>query len=78
MSKTLIYLVAIFALWMYFSFSNQAQAGNLADKYKVEDFDKAQSGHGGTQVADRGEFTPGGGFGKTETTKIASGLTGKF
>lgn len=63
MSKTLIYLVAIFVLWMYFKFSNSANGGTLAEKYDVEDFDKAQSGRGGTMTANRGTFTPGGGFG---------------
>ena len=48
MSKTLIYLIAIFCLWMYFSFSSSAQ---VAKKPTVKDFDDAGSGHGGTLVS---------------------------
>lgn len=78
MSKTLIYLVAIFALWMYFTFSRNSV---------IEKADEAQSGHGGTLVNHQtggggsglsGKFTPGGGLVSTENTKIPSGLSGKF
>ena len=75
MSKTLIYLIAIFVLWMYFKFSSSANDKTLAEKYTVEDFDKAQSGTGGTLTSNRGPFTPGGGFGSDD--KVGSGLTGK-
>ena len=50
MSKTLIYLIAIFCLWMYFSFSNMANA-KKESKPTIKDFDDAQSGHGGTMVS---------------------------
>lgn len=60
MSKGLIYLIAIFALWMYFSFS----------KDTVSDFDNAGSGHGGTLVNNDGNR---GGFGnRLETTPVTS------
>lgn len=74
MSKTLIYLVAIFCLWMYFKFSSSANGKTLAEKYNVKDFDKARSGSGGTMVA----FVPGGGFYSPETVKMSSGIKGKF
>ena len=47
MSKVLIYLFAVFALWMYFSFGT---FGN-SDTPTIEDFDKAGSGKAGTTVA---------------------------
>ena len=50
MSKTLIYLIAIFCLWMYFSFSTSAQ-NTEKKKPTVKDFDEAESGHGGTLVS---------------------------
>ena len=46
MSKVLIYLFAVFALWMYFSFG---KFGN--EQPTIEDFDKAQSGKAGTTVS---------------------------
>lgn len=46
MSKTLIYLIAVFAMWMYFSFSGSANG--KSEKPTVKDFDAAGSGHGGT------------------------------
>lgn len=69
MSKSLIYLIAIFCLWMYFKFSSSANAA-VAEKPTVKDFDKAQSGHGGTMVSSKGIYVPGGGF--TTDRKIAS------
>lgn len=54
MSKSLIYLIAIFCLWMYFTFSGNSQSSTMAEKYTVEDFDKAQSGSGGTMVSTQG------------------------
>ena len=53
MSRLLIYLIAVFALWMYFSISEtktQAQSKNNT----VESYDKAQSGNGGTMVSNSG------------------------
>lgn len=44
MSRTLIYLIAIFALWMYFSFGSFD--GKKA-KPTIKDFDRAGSGRGG-------------------------------
>lgn len=73
MSKSLIYLIAIFCLWMYFKFSKSANGETLAEKYDVKDFDKAQSGHGGALVNNRGDFIPGGGFGSD--SKTASSMT---
>lgn len=47
MTRTLIYVVAAFALWLYFKYGTFESAPQ-AEKYKVEDFDKAGSGRGGT------------------------------
>jgi len=51
MSKTLIYLIAVFAMWMYFSFSSSANGGS---KPTVKDFDAAGSGSGGTMTSNNG------------------------
>ena len=54
MSRLLIYLIAVFALWMYFSISEtktQAQSKNNT----VENYDKAQSGNGGTMVSNNNQ-----------------------
>lgn len=51
MSKLLIYLVAIFCLWMYFSFSGK---GGGKEQPTIEDFDAAGSGHGGSMVSSGG------------------------
>ncbi len=79
MSRTLIYLIAIFALWMYFSFGSKS-------KPTVEDFDKAGSGSGGTLVShnNSGFSGTGGKFGsKAESVTNKnngsfSGTGGKF
>ena len=74
MSKCLIYLIAIFCLWMYFKITNFWD--NRTEKQPtIEDFDKAQSGNGGTMTASKGTYTPGGGFNEDE--KIAGSYSNK-
>lgn len=78
MSKTLIYLIAVFAMWMYFSFSSSANGGS---KPTVEDFDAAGSGHGGTMTANNG-LKPGSNFVRNSSQPVswkeADGRSGKF
>ena len=73
MSKVLIYLFAVFALWMYFSFGKfGGESQTMAEKYNVEDFDKAQSGSVGTKVS-----TPTGNSNfKVEMTAGRNGIGG--
>lgn len=50
MTKTLIYLIAIFALWLYFRYGNFGKSEEKRSKEEViEDADKAGSGFGFAQ-----------------------------
>lgn len=51
MSKPLIYLIAIFALWLYFRYGNFDGKKAKTKEEIIEDGDKAGSGHGGTLVS---------------------------
>ena len=52
MTKTLIYLIAIFALWLYFRYGNFGKGEEKRSKEEViEDADKAGSGSGGTMAS---------------------------
>jgi hypothetical protein len=73
MSKTLIYLVAIFALWMYFSFGTFETSTKTAEKPTIKDFDNAQSGHGGTLVS-----TDGKNVFVDHSSQLGHGRSGKF
>lgn len=46
MSKSLIYLIGIFALWFYFHIADNSNA-KRGDGFDLNNADKAQSGHGG-------------------------------
>lgn len=50
MTRTLIYVIAAFALWLYFKYGSfgESEGKTMAEKYTVKDFDKARSGSGGT------------------------------
>ena len=53
MSKTRIYLIAIFALWFYLHLAGR----NKDEKAPtLDDYDRAQSGHGGTMTANRNQY----------------------
>jgi len=66
LSKVLIYLIAVFALWMYFSFSKSANGGK--EQPTIKDFDAAGSGSGGTLVSNTpATWGEGGGFGSYQT-----------
>ena len=65
MSKSLIYLIGIFALWFYLYL-----ADSKTDRkgFDLKEADKAESGHGGTTVAWRG-----GGFANPSYTEVTKG-----
>lgn len=51
MTRTLIYVIAAFTLWLYFkygSFDGAKKKTTMAEKYTVKDYDNARSGSGGT------------------------------
>lgn len=60
MSKSLIYLIGIFALWFYFHLADNSNT-KRGDGFNLKDADKAQSGHGG-MMASWGDTARGGGF----------------
>ena len=51
MTRTLIYVIAAFSLWLYFkygTFGAKAEKKTMAEKYTIKDYDNARSGSGGT------------------------------
>ena len=74
MSKTLIYLIAVFAMWMYFSFSSSANGGS---KPTVKDFDAAGSGSGGTMTANNSGLKQGSVFVRDTSQSRGNGFTWK-
>lgn len=52
MTRSLIYLIAIFALWLFFKYGNfeAKDKKTMAEKYDVKDYDKARSGYGGMRA----------------------------
>ena len=68
MSKSLIYLIGIFALWFYFHLA-EGNTTKRGSGFNISDADKAQSGHGGTVVG-WGDSARGGGFTVTPYNEI--------
>lgn len=60
MSKSLIYLIGIFALWFYFHIAD-TPSNKRGSGFKLDEADKAQSGSAGTKVT-WGDTARGGGF----------------